>query len=158
MDLELQRIITAIFLKSYSKVVSSLNLNSSWKGINEKTSCINVIIAQNSFCETTFLYNSPISIAHLNLVLISTPTSVGPCIKLFSYSQQSFGLECHIQFLSTANPHTKPKISNLTSTKLLLNSFSWFYTNPVFKDYRGQLFSSLWITHTTRLQDHFKEV
>ena len=42
----------------------------------------------------------------------------------------------HKFFFSTVNPHTKPKISNLTSTKLLLNSFSWFYTNPVFKDYR----------------------
>ena len=81
--------------------------------------------------------------------------------KLNSQLHFEAGCYCSINLyfhLSTVNPHIKPKISNLTSTKLLLNSFSWFYTNPVFKDYRGQLFSSHRITHTTRLQDHFKEV
>ena len=59
--------------------------------------------------------------------------------KLNSQLHFEAGCYCSINLyfhLSTVNPHIKPKISNLTSTKLLLNSFSWFYTNPVFKDYR----------------------
>ena len=72
------------------------------------------------------------------------------CQKKYEITKKNYTFH-----LSIVNPHTKRKISNLISTKPLLNSFSWFYTSFIFKDYRGQLFSSQWITHTTRLLNHF---